>query len=61
MDHLALFHSESMGNIFFEMDLGQPWQALFARGLLTQGFRPGLILPYAGEGDIVVFQEGNSL
>jgi hypothetical protein len=61
MDHLALFHRESMGNIFFEMDLGQPWQALFARGLLTQGFRPRLILPYAGEGDIVVFQEGNSL
>ena len=61
LDHLTLFRRESMVNVFFEMDLGQSWQALFAPGLLKQGFRPRLILPYAGEGDIVVFQEGNFL
>jgi hypothetical protein len=61
MDHLMLFRRESIANIFFIIDLGCSWHALFVPGLLKQGFRPRLILPNAGEGDTVVFQEGDSL
>jgi hypothetical protein len=55
-DHVALFHQEGIKNIFFEMDLAAPWQSLFTPALLKNGFVPRLVLPYAGEGDLVLFQ-----
>jgi len=58
-NHLRVFAKESIHNVFFEMDVAQPWQAGFTPALLTKGFRPRLILPYGGdEGDLVVFQWG---
>ncbi|MFH1115069.1 MAG: ATP-binding protein [Pseudomonadota bacterium] len=44
--------------IFFEMDLGKPWHSRFSPALDKNGFRPRLILPNCGKGDIVVFQHG---
>jgi hypothetical protein len=38
------------------VDLGQAWQADFAPALLQNGFLARLVLPYAGEGDLVLFQ-----
>jgi anti-sigma regulatory factor (Ser/Thr protein kinase) len=54
--HLRLLEQEGIPNIFFEMDLGQSWQADFTPALLENKFQPRLILPYGGDGDVVVFQ-----
>jgi hypothetical protein len=56
--HVELFRQEELLNIFFEMDLGQSWQADFTPALLKCGFTPRLVLPYAGKGDLVIFQRG---
>jgi anti-sigma regulatory factor (Ser/Thr protein kinase) len=56
--HVALLRREALTEIFFEMDLGLAWQAGFTPGLLELGFRPRMILPYAGAADRVVFQLG---
>jgi hypothetical protein len=55
-DHLKLLQSENVGNIRFEIDLGERWQASFIPALLANNFKPMVLLPYAGKGDIVVFQ-----
>jgi hypothetical protein len=54
--HLNLLQKESFRRIFFELDLGASWQAGFAPALIHSGFLPRLVLPYAGIGDIAVFQ-----
>jgi hypothetical protein len=54
--HIALLQKESFQRIFFEMDLGAAWQTRFAPALIDCGFQPRLVLPYAGAGDLVVFQ-----
>jgi anti-sigma regulatory factor (Ser/Thr protein kinase) len=60
INHLRVFDKESIHNVFFEIEVAQPWQASLTPALLAQGFRPRLILPYGGdEGDIVVFQYGS--
>lgn len=55
-DHLRLITGESISNVFFEMDLGVAWHAQFTPALLPHGFSPRIVLPYAGEGDVLVFQ-----
>ena len=54
--HLGLLLSEKVGNILFEIDLGESWQASFVPALLANNMQPRVLLPYAGKGDIVVFQ-----
>jgi hypothetical protein len=54
--HIAVLKAENLPNIFFEVDLAHAWQAGLAGVLLDQGFVPRLVLPYGGEGDVVVFQ-----
>ena len=54
--HLKVLSAENLPNIFFEIDLGHPWQANLSQALLDSGFQPRLILPYGGESDVVVFQ-----
>lgn len=56
--HIKLFKKESLANIFFEMDLARAWQADLTPALLNNGFEPVLLLPYGGEGDVVIFQHG---
>jgi hypothetical protein len=55
-DHKEVLLKEGFDNVFFEMDLGQPWQGLLTPALRENGFEPVLVLPSAGEGDIVLFQ-----
>jgi anti-sigma regulatory factor (Ser/Thr protein kinase) len=55
-DHVAVLTDEGFANIFFDLDLGQSWQCLMTPALLENGFAPVLLLPGAGEGDIVVLQ-----
>jgi len=42
--------------LFFEIDLGRSWQAPFTPLLLDAGFRPRVMLPAGGRGDVVLFQ-----
>ena len=56
LKHLRLFENENMKNIRFTLDLGTSWHAEFTPYLLDTGFSPRLILPYAGRGDLLVFQ-----
>ena len=54
--HLELLRHEGVPNIFFTLDAGISWQAAFTPGLLQNGFRPCLVFPCAGSGDVVLFQ-----
>lgn len=56
MRHLDLFQKEGIRNIIFEIDAGIAWKSEIMPCLLKNGFQPILILPYAGTGDIIVFQ-----
>ncbi len=56
--HLTLMKNENIANIHFAVDLGQAWQSIFIPGLLEAGFEPRIVLPYAGKGDVVMFQYG---
>ena len=56
--HINLLQQEKLANVFFEMDLGESWQTDFTPALLECGFVPRLVLPYAGKGDLVIFQLG---
>lgn len=54
--HIRTLKDEGMLNIFFELDLAHAWQSGLTPVLLQKGFIPRIILPYAGDGDIVLFQ-----
>ena len=56
-DHIALFNREKIANIYCTIDLGQSWQAAFTPILHKKGFQPRLILPYGGQGDLLIFQK----
>jgi hypothetical protein len=55
-NHLNLLRKEGWRNIFFEMDLAKSWQVEFTPALFKDHFTPRLLLPYAGQGDVVIFQ-----
>lgn len=55
-DHKEVLFKEGFDNVFFEIDLGQPWQGLLTPALRENGFEPVLVLPSAGHGDVVLFQ-----
>jgi hypothetical protein len=54
--HIHLLSADHLANIFFELDLGISWHAALIPSLLTHSFRPEMILPFAGQADLVVFQ-----
>ncbi len=54
--HVAALGGEAIGNILFELDLGISSNALWIPALIRQRFAPRVLLPYAGKGDIIVFQ-----
>lgn len=51
--HLRLAREEGYRNVTFELDLGQPFHLAFAEPLRDLGFRPGILVPGAGKGDIL--------
>ena len=61
ISHLRLIGPEALSSIFFEMDLAEPWQTDFTPALLKNGFTPRMVLPYAGKGDIVIFQLSDTM
>jgi hypothetical protein len=54
--HVFFLLNDHFRNIFFEIDLGIPWHAGIIPALLASGFRPGMLLPFAGQSDLVIFQ-----
>lgn len=58
--HVRLMKAENILNINFVVDLGCSWQTVFIPGLMDRGFEPRIVLPYAGKGDLVVFEFGRN-
>jgi hypothetical protein len=54
--HVRFLIDDHFLNIFFEIDLGIPWHAEIIPALLANGFHPGMLLPFAGQSDLVIFQ-----
>ena len=55
-EHVNLLKEDGFDNVFFELDTGVPEQAYVVPVLFKNGFSPKVIIPCAGEGDIVIFQ-----
>lgn len=55
--HVSALSAEGITDIRFELDLASARQALLAPALRRGGFAPRLVMPYAGLGDIVVWQK----
>ncbi len=53
--HLAVLRRSGVEGLLFELDLGVGWQAALGGVLAAAGFVPQLLLPYAGEADVVVY------
>lgn len=54
--HVELLQSEGYRDILIHIDLAQGWQAGLTPALLAVGFSPQLVLPHAGQADVVVLQ-----
>lgn len=54
--HVRFLREDGFLNILFEIDLGVSWQAALIPVLMDQGFRPEVVLPFAGQSDLVIFQ-----
>ena len=59
--HVKLLEDENWRNISAEIDLGIPWQTGFTPALLKNGFMPRIVLPHAGQGDVVIFRRPPAL
>jgi hypothetical protein len=59
-EHVRVLGSEGYERILFRLDTGISEQAMLAPALLGNGFRPEMLLPWGGRGDIIVLghQEG---
>ena len=53
--HVAALRSENIKNIFFELDLGKAEEVQLVPAIVAAGFKPQLIIPWGGCGDVVVF------
>jgi hypothetical protein len=54
--HVRLLRDERYRNLLFELDLGISWHAELVPALLRSGFRPAILLPFAGQSDLVIFE-----
>lgn len=54
--HIRFLSEERFRNLFFELDLGVPWHAELIPVIMARGFKPEIVLPFAGQSDLVVFQ-----
>lgn len=54
--HIRFLRNDHFLNLYVELDLGIPWHAQLIEVLLNNHFKPGIILPFAGKSDIMIFQ-----
>ncbi len=55
LSHLEILRSQGMEEIFFLLDLGRFEDLPMGGFLMEAGFLPGLLLPWAGRGDILLW------
>jgi len=54
--HVRVLSDKGFLNILLYMDLSQAWEASLAGPVMDAGFKPRLVLPFAGRSDMAVFQ-----
>lgn len=54
--HIRFLRKEGFINLFFELDLGISWHAEMIPALTAKRFQPEILLPFAGQADLVIFQ-----
>ena len=54
--HIRFIRKEGFLNLFFEIDLGVPRQAEMIPVLMANRFQPQILMPFAGQADLVIFQ-----
>lgn len=54
--HIEFCRKESLCNIFFVLDLGISWHASLMPILMSCHFKAEVIIPFAGQADLVIFQ-----
>ncbi len=54
--HVRYLQADGLTTLLFEIDLGLPWHAELIPVLMANGFTPALLLPFAGQADLVIFQ-----
>jgi hypothetical protein len=54
--HICFIRKEGFLNLFFELDLGISWHAEMIPVLTASRFQPQILLPFAGQADLVIFQ-----
>jgi hypothetical protein len=61
--HLALLRDEGIANFIVELNTGRSEDTAFAGALAETGFVPRLLIPDAGQGDLVIYDhaKGNAL
>jgi hypothetical protein len=61
--HLDLLRDEGILNFIVEINTGRGEDTAFADALAETGFVPRLLIPDAGQGDLVIYDhaEGNAL
>ncbi len=55
-NHIHGLKHEHIRNLFFELDLGISWHAGIIPIIMTKGFQPGIVIPFAGHSDLIIFQ-----
>jgi len=54
--HVRYLSGEGFATLLVEIDLGISWQAGLVTDLAAQGFQPRILLPFAGQADLVILQ-----
>jgi hypothetical protein len=54
--HLHFLNEETIKNISFSLDMGVSWHTSLTTVLINNNFRPALIIPFAGQADVLIFQ-----
>ncbi|WP_243310039.1 hypothetical protein [Fundidesulfovibrio agrisoli] len=54
--HVRVLTEKGFLNLMLYMDLSHSWEAALAGRIMAAGFKPRLVLPFAGRSDVAVFQ-----
>ncbi len=55
-DYVSSLQQQGIETILFELDMGKELEAVLAADLRATGFAPSFLLPWGGQGDVIVFQ-----
>ena len=55
-EHVKVLGTEGYEHLFFRLDTGAADQAMLTPALLGNGFKPEMLLPWGGRGDVIIFR-----